>query len=77
MYIFAHHIGYESHQKILINILLHDSQHAIRCRKAVYDNCKQEYLYSIGITRINIELVMKLENTILSKYLEVCVLCII
>lgn len=71
MYVFAHHLGYESHQRVLINMLLHDSQHAIRCRKAVYDNCKQPYLYSIGITRINIELVFKLENSILSKHLEV------
>ena len=71
LFLFAHHVAAESHHMLKLSILNYDTPASVRCRKAVYDNTKKGYLESMCIDKLHIDTVIKVENEVLSDYLEV------
>jgi len=69
--VFAHHLSTETGGKVKLSLLEEDSAQSLRCRKAVYENAKKGFLESLGIDKMNISYVLKVEHVVLSRHLEV------
>jgi hypothetical protein len=73
---FNHYLGIETGHRVSIKRLAEDSVQLKRCKKVFNDKLKRHYAYPLRCDDVSVNLVFKLENTVLSDIVQVSPSCL-